>query len=104
MLLCHLPDNKGYRYCVCILPLVSDYEIWSMLLKRSEPSTDIISDIYDGAEYSRLCQAGGFLCHQTNPANISFSFNTDSVALFHSSQTGIWPIFLVINELPPTAR
>ena len=92
--------------CVqCVLiPLVSDDEFWSLLQKRPESSADIISDIYDGDEYSQLCQSGGFLCRQTNPANISFSFNTDGVALFHSSQTGIWPIFLIINELPPTAR
>ena len=81
-----------------------DIDFWSLLQKRPEPSTDTISDIYDGAEYSLLCQSGGFLCRQSNPANISFSFNTDGVSLFHSSKTGIWPIFLVINELPPFAN
>ena len=89
---------------LCIVPLVIDDEFWRLLQKRPESSSDTISDIYDGAEYSRLCQSGGFLCRQTNPANISLSFNTDGVSLFHSSQTGIWPIYLVINELPPTAR
>ena len=87
-----------------IIPHVSDNEFWSLLQKRPESSTDTISDIYDGAEYSLLSQPGGFLCRHTNPANISFSFNTDGVSLFHSFKTGIWPIYLSINELPPTAR
>ena len=87
-----------------ITTLVSDNEFWSLLRKRPESSTEAISDIYDGAEYSRLSRSGSFLCRRTNPANISFTFNTDGVSLFRSSQTGIWPILLVINELPPAAR
>ena len=30
--------------------------------------------------------------------------NTDGVAIFHSSQFGVWPLFLLINELPPSVR
>ena len=67
-------------------------------------SSETISDIYDGEEYLKLCEPGGFLCPYTNPVNISFTLNTDGVPLFSSSQTGIWPVYLVINELPPHAR
>ena len=80
----------------CIVPLVIDDEFWRL------SSTDTISDIYDGAEYSRLSVR--WFSVSSNPANISLSFNTDGVSLFHSSQTGIWSIYLVINELPRTAR
>ena len=69
-----------------------------------EPNADRIKDIYDGSEYSKLCEPGSFLCKELNPANLSFTINTDGVALFKSSSTSIWPIFLAINELPPHLR
>lgn len=34
-------------------------------------------------------------------ARIVTLFNTDGVALFRSSTTDIWPVFLAVNELPP---
>lgn len=55
-----------------------------------------ISDIYDGALYKEW-MANGFLA---NPNNISFSWYTDGVPVFKSSETGVWPIYLTINELP----
>ena len=63
-----------------------------------------IKDMYDGLEYLQHCKPGGFLCQQSNPANISFTINTDGVALFKSSTTDVWPVFLLINELPPHMR
>ena len=30
--------------------------------------------------------------------------NTDGVAVFKSSKKSLWPIWLVINELPPNER
>jgi len=36
--------------------------------------------------------------------HISFQINTDGVALFRSSKYSIWPIYLVVNELPPNDR
>ena len=75
-----------------------------MLNKRPTPILSVLCDVYDGMGYSVHCQPGGFLCPQTHPANISFTFNTDGVSLFHSSQTGIWPLYLAINELPPAER
>ena len=87
-----------------MLYVAADSEFWSLLQQRPQSSASMISDIYDGAEYYRHCQPGGFLCRHTNPTNVSFTFNTDGVSLFHSSKNGIWPVFLAINELPPAAR
>ena len=87
--------------------LITDHEFWSLLQQRPQSSSSVtISDIYDRAEYSKHCQPGGFLCLHTNPSNLSFTFNTDGVSLFHSSKNGIWPwpVYLAINELPPSAR
>ena len=44
---------------------------------------------------------GGFL---SEPYNISVKLNTDGVAIFRSSQFGVWPLFLPVNELPPAMR
>ena len=84
--------------------IFTDPEFWDALKRRQHVDSTTISDIYGGAQYSTHSQPGGFLCPHTNPANVSFTFNTDGVALFRSSQTGIWPLFLVINELPPATR
>ncbi|XP_073255018.1 uncharacterized protein [Porites lutea] len=65
---------------------------------------DDIRDIYSGQEYRKLMHPGGFLS-KDNPFNRSFSFNTDGVSPFKSSnRQNFWPIFLVINELPPRLR
>ena len=82
----------------------TDPEFCKGLELRPEPNADRIKDIYDGSEYTKLCGPGGFLCKHLNPANLSFTINTDGVALFKSSSTNIWPIFLAINELPPHLR
>jgi hypothetical protein len=34
------------------------------------------------------------------PYNISFTLNTDGVPIFKSSKFSIWPVYLMINELP----
>ena len=61
----------------------------------------MITDIIDGKNYQRLCEAGQFL---TNPSNISFIFNTDGAPLYSSSCISLWPVFLAINELPSPER
>ena len=57
--------------------------------------------MYDGKLYKSLSVPGGFL---ESASNISFLGNTDGVALIRSSSYGVWPVFLVINELPPLQR
>lgn len=60
-----------------------------------------ISDVYDSKLYKMHSGPGGFL---EDPYNISLLGNTDGVALIRSSGYGVWPVFLVINELPPLQR
>ena len=40
----------------------------------------------------------------SNKAHVSLTINTDGVAIFKSSKTGVWPVWLVINELPKEMR
>lgn len=60
-----------------------------------------ISDICDGQFYRTLCQPGQFL---NDSNNISALFNTDGIPLYNSSNVKLWPVFLAINELPPSSR
>lgn len=57
--------------------------------------------MYDGAVYQRKFGRGRFL---SEPYNLSLKLNTDGVAIFQSSQFGVWPLFLLVNELPPSLR
>ena len=60
-----------------------------------------IADVYDGSLYQEQLAARGIL---SEPLNISLKLNTDGVAIFRSSQFGVWPLFLLVNELPPSLR
>lgn len=51
--------------------------------------------------YRNKFENNGFL---SNHHNISFTFNTDGASIFKSSKVSVWPIFLVINELPYKLR
>ena len=60
-----------------------------------------IEDIYDGQRYRELMQSGQFLSERNN---ISFLWNIDGIPVFKSSKFSIWPLYLVINELPLSKR
>lgn len=69
--------------------------------KKKRNVTANIEDIIDGKNYQNFFQKDGFL---RNPNNLSFQLNTDGVALFKSSSFSIWPVYLVICDLPPRLR
>lgn len=58
-------------------------------------------DIYDGQLYKSYSENNGPLSKQEN---ISFVGNTDGAAVFKSRNISVWPIFLVVNELPYKIR
>ena len=68
---------------------------------RQKKSESSIEDVYDGRLYKRLSADNGFL---SSPDNISLLGNTDGVALVRSTRAGVWPVYYVINELPPRER
>ena len=83
-------------YSFLFLP---DPRTWSALQKRFQRKhTDGIADIYDGEGYKGFSE---FLMH---PAHVSLLVNTDGVALYRSSSVSVWPVWAVVNELPPTLR
>ena len=69
--------------------------------QRHKVSDDSIEDVYDGRLYKDFSGPGGFL---SSDSNISLLGNTDGVSLIRSTGYGVWPVFLVINELSPLQR
>lgn len=79
---------------------IVDPFVWNSLQSRFKNDAKL-SDIFGGTEYRKLMEPEQFL---SKPENITFCLNTDGVAVFKSSTTQIWPIWLQINELPPKMR
>lgn len=69
--------------------------------RRYNNTHDVLTDIIDGKYYKEYCGKGNFLEKDTN---LSMLFNTDGAPLFQSSGISLWPVFLAINEIPPTER
>ena len=84
--------------------LISDPEFLEKLkyrFQRKILNKGAIEDVYDGELYQQLSKEGGFL---SNPSNISFLANTDGVSIVRSSGASVWPVYFIINELPPLER
>ena len=58
-----------------------------------------IADICDGLLYRRFKSKRG-----SNENSISVVLNTDGVVVFKSTNYSIWPVFLMVNELPFVER
>ena len=74
---------------------LADPFIWSLPQQRFLHSNDgIIRDMFDGQDYRENTE---FL---KGKANVTFTVNTDGVAIYKSSKVEIWPTWLQINEMP----
>ncbi|CAC5411693.1 unnamed protein product [Mytilus coruscus] len=70
-----------------------------LLSKTTDGAT--YKDISDGYLNQLYSENDGPL---SQPENISFTFNTDGAPVFQSSKVSVWPLFMVINELPYKLR
>lgn len=68
-------------------------------LTKPLPHKGTLSDIWDGEMYRNFVFSTREFGHR-----ISFSLNADGTPIFKSSGTAIWPIQLIINELPAEHR
>lgn len=89
---------------------ISDASIRSLISahkSRDNMGDDSLSDVQDGKLYKEHFGDDGFF-HGSNPqkeeVHLSLQLNTDGVAIFRSSTFSLWPVYAVINELPPSAR
>lgn len=76
-------------------------KLWEMTRNHMKVEHKNICDIQGGMAYREFLKPGNFL-HNSN--NITFSAFTDGVALFKSSGVQLWPVYLLINEIPPKER
>ena len=65
-------------------------------------SSDKLRDIYDGRIYQNLYEK--FKNKFNNREMFTFLLNTDGIAISDSSKLTMWPVYLVINELPLETR
>lgn len=102
---CQTPCNKKENYFLEI-PVITQLQnlfsqdgFYRSLQERfsRNMASGTYEDIYDGKLYKSYVENNGPLNH---PENISFTFNTDGASVFKSSNVSIWPIYLIVNELP----
>lgn len=65
---------------------------------------ECLSDLYDGIMYKAFVAFLKTLNSAVKVRDVSFTFDTDGSPLMISSKCTIWPIFLMVNELPPFLR
>lgn len=97
--------NKGRKkvkkalFCFCHTG-AGQFENLTYRFHQETSDDGSIKDVYDGEPYKMFSGRHGFLASATN---ISLLGNTDG-ALIRSWSYGVWPVFLVINELSPLQR
>lgn len=72
-----------------------DYPMSSSIYDES------ISDIWNGDAVKQMKQNGEFFNYKEH---LGLTISTDGVAVFKSSLESLWPVYLVVNNLPPKIR
>ena len=83
--------------------LFSDNTIISSLEERfvrQKQNNEALEDLYDGKMYKSYCK-NKFL---KNKWNFSYTFNTDGCQASDNSKVSIWPIFMMLHEIPNSLR
>ena len=75
---------------------------------RKEKCKHNLEDIFDGELYKKHFDCEGYF-HGTSAArgkeiHLSLMVNTDGVSIFCSSNFSLWPVYFILNELPPEKR
>lgn len=60
-----------------------------------------LCDVWDGAALRPLCAPGRFF---SDTDNMALALSTDGVPLYKSSPVSVWPVYLVLYNLPPAIR
>ncbi|XP_074113611.1 uncharacterized protein LOC141536780 [Cotesia typhae] len=74
---------------------------YKYVVNERKHTKHIYSDIYDGSEYRKFL---GMLPATHRHSYATLTFNADGAPVFKSSNTSIWPIQIMINELPIHVR
>ena len=60
-----------------------------------------IHDLWNGEKLKAQLKGQHFY---SDPEHLAFSLSTDGVPIFKSSSTSLWPVYLIVNNLPPDIR
>jgi hypothetical protein len=71
------------------------------MIRSFDPENSCLSDIWDGSALRPLCKPGRYFSDQ---CNLALALSTDGVPLYKSSPISIWPVYLVILNLPAQVR
>ena len=74
---------------------------YNYVVKERVHEPDYLKDIYDGKLYMDLVKN---LSPDDRHSYATYIFNTDGAPVFKSSNFSIWPIYLLINEIPVQKR
>lgn len=85
------------------------YGLLQYRFTRKKKHENNIGVIFDGHLYLKHFSKDGFFRatsaeQKQREIHLSLQINTDGVALFNSSKFSIWPVYCLINELPPKCR
>lgn len=81
--------------------LKSNWDYYTNVVNDRIHDKNCIKDIYDGKCYRKFVSQ---LSKKDRNKYATVTFNTDGAPLFCSSSYSIWPIFLMVNELPMKIR
>ncbi|XP_053398883.1 uncharacterized protein LOC123556697 [Mercenaria mercenaria] len=89
------------KICFQLQEILEREGVWRSIEEFRNHESEHICDITSGNEYRKLKAQGGFL-HMSS--NLTLSLFIDGIPLFKSSSTSLWPVYLLINEIPPKER
>ncbi|KAJ8683858.1 hypothetical protein QAD02_019650 [Eretmocerus hayati] len=103
---CNSKDDVNYFIEMSIISQIQKmlgrpgfFELLKHRFTRTKKNVNNYEDIYDGGIYKFIRARFADII-----TNLTLMWNTDGVALFRSSKFNIWPLYLVINELPYSER
>ncbi|XP_031779838.1 uncharacterized protein LOC107981521 [Nasonia vitripennis] len=109
---CDKPVNMSNPSSQCYFAIfdpsnaIQDYietneNYYDYVVKEREHEKNHIKDIYDGVLYRKFVQS---LKDSDRHSYATVIFNTDGAPVFESSTYSIWPIYLILNEIPIQSR
>lgn len=103
--------EQSFNNFIFILCLTVDATVYESVLnyrRNRQTTADTICDVMDGQlykdQFDDTWHFSGTLPEEQGQLHLSLQMNTDGVALFKSSTFGVWPVYMLINELEPKLR
>lgn len=102
--------SKSFPNCIFALinpsEAIAEYvelfqEHYDSIMQRTYRENSHITDIYDGQAYKKFVNS---LPYNDKKCYVNVTFNTDGAQAFKSSKKSLWPIYLMINEIPLDKR